>query len=348
MPPLRGTKRKRRDKSRKSKPDPLTLVPDSGDWWDTFSRRISVTLSIPIEKLEFEMVLKMPRRTFNYICSLVRDILMTKNTHYLFVDGTAMAVEDQVAVALRRLSSGDSLVNVGTAFGTNHSTVSQVRTTNTVPLCTIPLFQFLNNISFNWKPSELINIKSVIHNQVPVIRRFTGGGTVIVDKETIFVTLICNREAVPLLQLYPQPIMSWTGTLYQDALRDFGKFSLRENDYVFDNLKFGGNAQSITKNKWIHHTSFLWNYDVRNMDYLKHPQRTPKYRSERSHIEFLCRMKDIIPSKSVFIEKTLNSLQKHFVLQPIKSDDISNAPYAPSSRLLTRQELEHDLLSTGT
>ncbi|KAF3329959.1 putative lipoate-protein ligase A [Carex littledalei] len=198
------------------------------------------------------------------------------------------------------------------------------------------------------KPSELINIKSVIHNQVPVIRRFTGGGTVIVDKETIFVTLICNREAVPLLQLYPQPIMSWTGTLYQDALRDFGKFSLRENDYVFDNLKFGGNAQSITKNKWIHHTSFLWDYDERNMEYLKHPQRTPKYRSERSHIEFLCRMKDIIPSKSVFIEKTLNSLQKHFVLQPIKSDDISNAPYAPSSRLLTRQELEHDLLSTGT
>jgi hypothetical protein len=85
-----------------------------------------VTLSIPVEELEFEAVLKMPRRTFNYICSLVRDILITKNSHYLFVDGTAMAVEDQVAVALRRLSSGDSLVNVGTAFGTNHSTVSQV------------------------------------------------------------------------------------------------------------------------------------------------------------------------------------------------------------------------------
>ncbi|KAJ4772203.1 PIF / Ping-Pong family of plant transposase [Rhynchospora pubera] len=133
MAPLRGTKRKRRDKARnrKTQPDPLAsllLLPDSADadWWDTFSRRISVTLSIPIEKLEFESVMKMPRRTFNYICSLVKDILMTKNSQYLFVDGSAMAVEDQVAVALRRLSSGDSLVNVGTAFGTNHSTVSQV------------------------------------------------------------------------------------------------------------------------------------------------------------------------------------------------------------------------------
>jgi lipoate-protein ligase A len=72
----------------------------------------------------------------------------------------------------------------------------------------------------------------VIHNQIPVIRRFTGGGTVIVDKETIFVTLICNRDAVPSLKLYPQPIMSWTGTLYQEALCDFGKFHLRENGKV--------------------------------------------------------------------------------------------------------------------
>ncbi|KAJ3684005.1 hypothetical protein LUZ61_013169 [Rhynchospora tenuis] len=199
------------------------------------------------------------------------------------------------------------------------------------------------------KPSELINIKSVIYNKVPVIRRFTGGGTVIVDKETIFVTLICSREAVPLLNLYPQPIMSWTGTLYHDALSDFGKFHLRENDYVFNNLKFGGNAQSITKNRWIHHTSFLWDYDVRNMDYLKHPPRSPKYRLERSHEQFLCKMKEIIPSKLIFIEKTLNSLQKHFVLQPTQPDDIDalNAPYAPLSRMLTREELEQELLSTG-
>jgi hypothetical protein len=36
------------------------------------------------------------------------------------------------------------------------------------------------------------------------------------------------------------------------------------SDYVFDNLKFHGNAQSITRNRWIHHISFLWNYDTRN------------------------------------------------------------------------------------
>lgn len=49
-------------------------------------------------------------------------------------------------------------------------------------------------------------------------------------------------------------------------------------DYVFDDRKFGGNAQSITKHRWIHHTSFLWDYEVKNMSYLKLPAKAPEYR----------------------------------------------------------------------
>jgi lipoate-protein ligase A len=49
-------------------------------------------------------------------------------------------------------------------------------------------------------------------------------------------------------------------------------------DYAFADRKFGGNAQSITKNRWIHHTSFLWDYEVKNMSYLKLPAKAPKYR----------------------------------------------------------------------
>jgi len=47
---------------------------------------------------------------------------------------------------------------------------------------------------------------------------------------------------------------------------------------VFGDRKFGGNAQSITKNRWVHHTSFLWDYDVKNMSYLKLPAKVPQYR----------------------------------------------------------------------
>uniref|UniRef100_A0A2P2KE46 Uncharacterized protein LOC103409756 n=1 Tax=Rhizophora mucronata TaxID=61149 RepID=A0A2P2KE46_RHIMU len=53
-------------------------------------------------------------------------------------------------------------------------------------------------------------------------------------------------------------------------------------DYVFGDCKFGRNAQSITKTRWMHHSSFIWNYEIRNMAYLKIPARAPKYRMASS------------------------------------------------------------------
>ncbi|PNX77271.1 lipoate-protein ligase A-like protein [Trifolium pratense] len=128
------------------------------------------------------------------------------------------------------------------------------------------------------KLSELVEAKSVLRDHIPIIRRFTGGGTVIVDNGTIFVTLICNKDAVPNVQPFPRPIMSWSGLLYSKVFEGIADFQLRENDYAFGDRKFGGNAQSITKNRWIHHTSFLWDYEVKNMSYLKLPAKAPKYR----------------------------------------------------------------------
>ncbi|XP_020260830.1 uncharacterized protein LOC109837132 isoform X2 [Asparagus officinalis] len=79
------------------------------------------------------------------------------------------------------------------------------------------------------KLSELVELKHVLHDSIPVIKRFTGGGTVIVDDRTIFAALICNKVDVPRVQLYPRPIMSWTGKLYEEVFCGFGNFHLCEN-----------------------------------------------------------------------------------------------------------------------
>ncbi|XP_055832794.1 uncharacterized protein LOC129901581 isoform X3 [Solanum dulcamara] len=115
-------------------------------------------------------------------------------------------------------------------------------------------------------------------DKIPVVKRFSGGGTVIVDHQTVFITFICNTGALPSVQPYPRPIMSWSSQLYSKVIQGVGDFSLRENDYVFGNHKFGGNAQSIKKGCWVHHTSFLWDYEMMNMAYLKLPKRAPDYR----------------------------------------------------------------------
>ncbi|KAJ0856634.1 hypothetical protein HanRHA438_Chr13g0580631 [Helianthus annuus] len=80
------------------------------------------------------------------------------------------------------------------------------------------------------KPAELVEIKRVLEDNIPVIRRFTGGGTVIVDLGTIFVSFICNKDDVADVQPYPRPIMSWTSLLYSQVFEGIADFRLREND----------------------------------------------------------------------------------------------------------------------
>ncbi|GFY84902.1 biotin/lipoate A/B protein ligase family [Actinidia rufa] len=195
------------------------------------------------------------------------------------------------------------------------------------------------------KPSELLEVGSVLQDEVPVIKRFTGGGTVIVDPGTIFVTLICNRDSVPGVQPYPRSIMHWSGLLYNEVFEGFRDFRLHENDYVFGNRKFGGNAQSITRKRWIHHTSFLWDFEARNMAYLKLPQKAPEYRLARSHMEFVCRMKDYM-TRSVFIDKTLKAMENHFSVRPVEVDvdaSVHDAGFVHSTRVLMKHELEEAL-----
>lgn len=48
---------------------------------------------------------------------------------------------------------------------------------------------------------------------------------------------------------------------------------------MFGERKFGGNAQAITKGRWLHHTSFLWDFRDERMRLLKHPGKAPEYRA---------------------------------------------------------------------
>lgn len=198
--------------------------------------------------------------------------------------------------------------------------------------------------------SELVEIEPVLRDRVPVIRRFSGGGTVIVDQGTVFVTFICNKSAVEGLQPFPRDIMSWSGQLYGKVFDRFGEFHLRENDYAFSHRKFGGNAQSITKNRWVHHTSFLWDYDVKNMDYLKIPKRAPEYRLARNHTDFLCRMKEYLPSRPVFTDGVITALGEHFSVQPTDLETALSTveEFSPSTKLLSEQDLEEIVSSKGS
>lgn len=160
------------------------------------------------------------------------------------------------------------------------------------------------------KKEELVCKKKFAEHPIPIIKRFSGGGTVLVDESTLFVSFLFQRNKHPF-EPFPKAIMEWSYDLYKDVFAS-ELFSLRENDYVFGEKKFGGNAQYIKKDRWLHHTSFLWDYLEKNMEYLLHPKKTPAYRKERPHSEFLCKLSSYETSQEHVIEKIKSTLAKRY------------------------------------
>lgn len=154
------------------------------------------------------------------------------------------------------------------------------------------------------KPEQLLNLERVKAEKIPIIKRFSGGGTVYIDSETVFVTFIINTHTFDL-PAQPRAILEWSEALYQPL---FPGFSVKENDYVIGENKFGGNAQYIRKTRWLHHTSFLWDYQPEAMEYLLLPEKRPAYRRERRHTDFLCTLKPLYPNKADLIA----ALAMHF------------------------------------
>lgn len=161
-------------------------------------------------------------------------------------------------------------------------------------------------------PDQMIHLDRLQNKPIPIIKRFSGGGTVYVDQKTLFITFICNKEDTDS-DCYPEPILRWGKGIYQNIF-SHDKFNLIENDYVMGFKKIGGNALYIRKNRWLLHTSFLWDYDVHKMNLLKFPKKVPEYRRGRSHEEFVTPLSNFYPSLDPLVKKVPHALSEKFTL----------------------------------
>lgn len=168
-------------------------------------------------------------------------------------------------------------------------------------------------------PSELLDLNLVHQDKIPVFKRFSGGGTVIIDEETLFISFLFSKKDLPIAP-YPEPILRWSADLYKNAWNLPG-FALQENDYALGEKKCGGNAQYLRKDRWLHHTSFLWNYREENMKYLLLPKKRPTYRKDRPHEEFLCKLKEHASTETL-IEKLKAELVKRFYMQALPEGEL--------------------------
>ncbi len=176
-------------------------------------------------------------------------------------------------------------------------------------------------LGISGKIHEMVAYEQWQHNPIPLIRRFSGGGTVVIDADTCFTTFIGQAEELDVPAKI-EAVHHWAVERFKPIFPLQVPFHLRENDYAIGNRKCGGNAQYFARGRWLHHTSFLWDYTSKHMQLLALPPKMPNYRERRGHEEFLCCLKDYFISKELFQQRLIEELSSCFTLIEVESSEV--------------------------
>ena len=143
------------------------------------------------------------------------------------------------------------------------------------------------------RAAEEVDLEACRAQGVPVLRRCSGGGTVLLGPGCLNYSLVLPIDAAPplsvisganrfILERHCQAIGAATGL----SITVEG-----HTDLALGGRKFSGNAQRRKRTHFLFHGGFLLDFDLRLMiALLRMPPRQPEYRKGRAHGDFLTRL----------------------------------------------------------
>lgn len=124
---------------------------------------------------------------------------------------------------------------------------------------------------------------------VPLARRSSGGGTVLLGPGCLLYSLVLRYDRDPALGEIGPSYRFILGRV-ADALAPFqvGIGPAGSSDLAADGRKFSGNSQQRKRSHLLHHGTLLYGFDLALLGrYLREPPKRPDYRGRRTHQEFV-------------------------------------------------------------
>jgi lipoate---protein ligase len=150
--------------------------------------------------------------------------------------------------------------------------------------------QYFVVVGYANKIATEVSLPFCQQHTIPVLRRCTGGGTVLQGPGCLNYSLILRLDE-------PGPLQSISATndfilrRHREVLAELLRAPVEKQghtDLTVGGLKFSGNAQRRRKRFLLFHGSFLLHLDIALVEKaLPLPSRQPGYRGDRSHTDFL-------------------------------------------------------------
>jgi lipoate---protein ligase len=140
-----------------------------------------------------------------------------------------------------------------------------------------------------------VNVAACEADGVPILRRASGGGTVLLGPGCLCFSLVLSYASAPGLddiRASNHYILERNANALQPVTR---AIFAGTSDLAVDGVKVSGNAQQRKRTHFLHHGTLLCGFDLSLIGkYLNAPERQPDYRRDRPHAEFVTNLPSTI------------------------------------------------------
>jgi lipoate-protein ligase A len=139
----------------------------------------------------------------------------------------------------------------------------------------------------NSRPGDHVIIEACFEDGVPILRRCSGGGAVVLAPGCLNYAIGLSLVSYPSLIDVGHSMEVILGRM-AEAVAITGLRIAGDADLALDNRKVSGNAQRRGRRALLHHGTLLYAFDrTLARRYLREPARQPGYRGRRFHTDFI-------------------------------------------------------------